>query len=417
MSLRVFVSSWLFAPSTGSADVDLFKRLRHCDAQFEVVQVRGRLVDPRLLDFPSRARFVRHEVDLADAQPRSQGARERFIEAVVERFSPDRHQLVLSHSNEVPSHEAALRVKRLNPDVPWVAYFGDLVSQNPYVRHMREYPLFEDDCYVEEQTLRHADVIICNNPYQASLMAARVPREVGAPIIVIPHPYDPRFVEPQVRTTEGPFTFMHLGALYPVKRMASPVLRAIDLLLEVYPALANRLQMLFIGDDVSDADLAAWRRMANPHVVRFIPGVSYLASLDLMQRADALVLIDGLFNRHDDGIESSPFMPGKLADYLGAGRRILGITMEQGSSADWLRAAGQSVVSENPQAIAFAMKRLVEGRFPQPRPPLRLRAELVGAEMELVMRAALVGKAGLAALPVLQERLVRTVLAHEASAQ
>lgn len=410
MSPSVFVSSWLFAPYTGSADVDLFKRLRHCDADFEVVQVRGRLADKRLLEFPCRARFMRHEVDLEGAHPRSEAARERFVGAVLERFSPARHQVLLSHSNEVPSHAAALQLKRMHPEVPWVAYFGDLVSQNPYVRHMHDYPLFEDDCFVEEQTLRNADIVVCNNRHQASLMAGRVPRDAGAPVVVVPHCYEPAFVAQESVPPAEVFTFMHLGALYPVKRLARPVLEAVELLLEVYPALAGRFQVLFIGDEVCDADLATWRAMRHASVVRFVPGVSYLASLDLMRRADALVLIDGVFSHQQDGLSASPFMPGKLADYLGAGRRVLGVSMEQGPTAELLVAAGQPVVADDPKAIAFAMKRLLEGRFPQPSPPLRLRAELVAAEMELVLRAALGGGAAIEALPRLHERLVSETL-------
>ena len=73
--------------------------------------------------------------------------------------------------------------------------------------------------------------------------------------------------------------------------------------------------------------------------------VDYRASLRLMPQADALLLIDA-------ALSESPFFPSKLADYLGAGRPILGLTPD-GTAADLLRAYGAPVAHPDDQGAVI----------------------------------------------------------------
>lgn len=400
--LHGFVSSWLFAPYSGSADLDLFKRLLHCDVDFDVVQVRRERHDPRLLEKPARATFTRHELDVPGG-PRTRPAREAFLRGVRARFEalerpPD---FLLSHSNEVPSHQAALALKRAHPDLPWLAYFGDVVSGNPYVRHMSEYPLFAEDVVIERETLANADVVICNNVHQRQMMLGVEPGAAGR-MVVVPHCFVADWYPPPAPRAPGPFTFMHLGTLYSVKRRARPVLEAVDLLLEVYPALAGTFRVVFVGDDTPDGDLEAWRSMRHAAHVEFWPGVPYLDSLALMQKADALVIIDGIF----DELAASPYLPGKLADALGAHRPLVALTMPAGPTAEVLRARGEPLANDDPERVAFVLKRHLDGRVRSDEATTPgFRSELVGAAMDLCFRAALGGPAGVERLPGWLQRL------------
>ncbi|GMA50015.1 hypothetical protein GCM10025857_13720 [Alicyclobacillus contaminans] len=58
--------------------------------------------------------------------------------------------------------------------------------------------------------------------------------------------------------------------------------------------------------------------------------VTYFESLNLMTKSDVLLLIDA---PSKTGI--NPFLASKLVDYLGAGKRILGITDEKGTAATY----------------------------------------------------------------------------------
>ncbi len=402
--------SWLFAPYTGSADIDLFKRLHRCELDFVVVQARREKRDLRLLQIPTSATFERHEV-LVPAGPRTRAARDAFSRGAHEAFArlSARPDFMLSHSNEVPSHRVALELKRLYPQLPWVAYFGDVVSRNLYVPLMRDFPLFEEDCETEARTLALADLVICNNEVQRRWFCEQCP-DAAARIVTVAHCFESRWYPSPSVPPESPFTFMHLGALYPFKRRAEPLLQAVDLLLEVYPRLIGTFRVVFVGDEVPDDDLVAWRAMRHRNHVEFRPGVPYLESLALMQRAHALVIIDGVFDRTRDGVVESPYLPGKLADYLGAHRPILAVTMEQSPTAEVLRARGEPIATDDPERIAFVMKRHLDGRVSsRHHTATRYRAELAGASMELCFRAAMSGAVAIGELPRLLRRLTQPI--------
>lgn len=388
--LRGFVSSWFFAPYAGSADMDLFKRLLHVPVDFDVVQVRQGAKDPRVLELPGAALFRRLEVETDHRQPRTRAVRDDFHRAVLEHFQANAagYDFILSHSNEVPSHAAALACKRLRPHVPWVAYFGDLVARNPYVRYLHEYPLNDEDCRTEALTLEHADLVICNNVHQRDTMCSGPLARFADKVRVIPHCFEPGlYPRPSAAAEGGKFTFMHLGTLYQVKRRAEPVLQAVERLLSVYPSYAGRFEVVFYGGNVPAPDLQAWWAMPHRDHVRFEGSVPYLDSLGLMQRAGALVLIDGIFTEAEDGMAASPFLPGKLLDYLGARRPVLGVTMARGPSADLLGALGHVHGDARPDKVAWLMKKCIDGRVAPDYAQLEpYTARAVGAQMEAALR-------------------------------
>jgi hypothetical protein len=389
--LRGFVPSWFFAPYAGSADMDLYKRLLHAELDFDVVQVRQGAKDPRVLGLRGAATFQRFEVETDHRQPRTRTVRDDFHRAVIGRFQaqPSGYDFLLSHSNEVPSHAAALACKRLAPELPWVAYFGDLVAKNPYVRHLPEYPLNDEDCQTEALTLEHADLVICNNTYQRDAMCSGALARFADKVRVIPHCFEPALypAAPPPISGSGKFTFMHLGTLYQVKRRAEPVLQAVERLLSVYPSYAGRFEVIFYGGAVPAPDLQAWWSMRHRDHVRFEGAVPYLDSLGLMQQAGALLLIDGMFTEAEDGVAASPFLPGKLLDYLGARRPVLGVTMARGPSADLLGALGHLHGDARPDKVAWLMKRCIDGRVSPDYAQLEpYTARAVGKQMEAAIR-------------------------------
>jgi hypothetical protein len=135
--------------------------------------------------------------------------------------------------------------------------------------------------------------------------------------------------------------------------------------------------------------------------VRFEPAVSYLESLRLMKASDALVVIDGIF----DELKCNPFFPGKLADYFGSGRPVLAVTMKEGPTADLLRERGEMISDEDPERLAYTLKCYLEGRIPRHAPPARFRSQVVSAQMEAAIRAAIEGPEAISTLPAKLEAL------------
>lgn len=414
--LKGFAISWFFAPYLGSADLDFFKRIKNCNFHFDVMQMRRGQGDERVLGHTGAATLARTEVVSDHEQPRTRKVRDDFRRAALERFSKHRHEydFIISHSNEVPSHAVALECKRLAPTLPWIAYFGDVVSTNPYVKLLESYPLHQEDCQTEAATLEVADLIICNNEYQRRSMLRATGTRHAHKTIVVPHCFEPSMFSTAPVPRNERFRFMHVGTLYHQRRTARPLLYAIDRLLEIYPAYRDAFEVVFYGGPYYHDDLTAYTSLRNRTHARLEGSVSYLESLDVMRHADVLVNIDGIFDKERDGLDESVFFPGKLTDYMGARKPTMGITMPRGPTADILKASGNLVADERVDRIAFVMKRYLDRAVkPNYSAFQRYNAHVVGAEMEASIRSAVLGPSAISELSSTLQRVVAAAIERE----
>ncbi len=362
-----FAPSWFFAPYIGSADLDFFKRIKDTNISYSVVQVARDMRDDHILTYATTD-IERIEIqDLDHTRPRTQDAREKFVAGVLKAFgnAGKNFDFVISHSNELISHAAAAKIKEKNPELPWIAYFGDLFVKNPYVKYIHGFPLVQEDCAIERETLRKADLVILNNEYQRDLMFTNDLASLAKKAVVIPHCYDaamyPRAEVSAVKNEK--FVFAHLGTLYHIKRTAEPVLKAVDRLLEIYPEYSGRFEIRFYGAAPAPLDSACHAAMRNPHHVHFLGQVPYTESLRLMAEADALLLIDGLFSQEEDGLDCNPFFPGKLTDYMGARKPIASITMAKGPTADLMLRSKNLIADSRIDRIAYVLKRYIDRKI------------------------------------------------------
>lgn len=389
--LQGLALSWFFAPYLGSADLDFFKRIKDCAIDFDVVQLARAAADPQVLQFTGAASLRRIEVQADHANPRSRDTRDTFRDAALRTFEArrDDYDFLISHSNEVPSHAAARECKRLRPDLPWVAYFGDVVRANPYVQFTTNYPLHDEDCETEARTLEEADLVICNNTHQRDAMFSGPLRQYRSKATVIPHAFEPAMFRPRPHRVADRHRFAHVGTLYHVKRVARPVLEAVDRLLEFHPEYAHRFEVSFWGGGYYPSDFEAHAQMRHGDHVHLHGRVGYLESLELMQDADTLINIDAVFEPTRQ-LPASPFFPGKLADYMGAARPILSISMQRGPTAELMHATGNTVCSDAVDDIAAALKASIDA---PPRPPSGLYARysthVVGPEMSAAIQHAI----------------------------
>lgn len=362
--LNGFAVSWFFAPYVGSADLDFYKRIKNTNISYLVAQVARDNKDNRLMRCGGKANIERVEIKTDHKNPRTLAARKKFSDEVVSVFESSERtfDFIISHSNELVSHEAAARIKRKRPDLPWVAYFGDLFARNPYIAHMRGYPLIKEDTLIEQETLRNADLVLLNNEYQRDLMFSGEYAAYANKAVVIPHCFDPCMYGDAEKKETAKFIISHLGTLYHVKRTAEPVLQAVDRLLEIYPQYRNQFEVRFYGGAPYQNDVDAHQNMRFREHVRFEAAVSYMDSLQLMQQSDALLLIDGMFSREQDGMESNPFFPGKLADYMGARKPIVALTMAAGPTADIMKRSGNLTADLRTDRIAYVLKRYLDAK-------------------------------------------------------
>ena len=173
--------------------------------------------------------------------------------------------------------------------------------------------------------------------------------------IEIPHVFDPTLYPAAQLPQSGRLIIRSLGAFYRA-RSPDPLFKALVLLRTHEPASFDKIVVELRGS-VPDNFLESEALRSLPFdTVRVLPAVDYRASLAMMRSADLLLNIDAPFT-------SSPFLPSKLVDYIGAGRPIFGITPPGAASRAIRDLGGWVTAPKQPEQIASGLAaavRLIE---------------------------------------------------------
>lgn len=371
---KVLVVSWHFPPYKSSSAFNLFKRLKDTGYEYDVLQIkRADKPDNEGMFRYAASRFNRYEIEVPTEDARDPEARAHYVEKVLDFYrrlkDHNHYRVMISHSHEIASHLAAMAIKKANPEMRWVASFGDPIAANPF-NETYKFPMLEEDSRTEADVLQLADRIIVTNPYQQAIVSeSQILPVDSSKFFVLPHCFDERMYPTQAEQgtslpaqAEGErvFRFMHVGMLYKFKRTSEPFMRGAQRLLEKHPELKGRFTLEFYG--ANDRYIQAAADYGLEGVASFKGKVSYLESLAIMTQADCLLLRDADFS--DQGLRDTPFYPGKLADYLGARKPVLAVTMANGCVPDMLaRLGGASLTEEDIDGIADAMWAAMKGRL------------------------------------------------------
>lgn len=369
MTKKVLIISWHFPPYKSSSAFNLFKRLKDTGYEYDVLQI-GRADKPdneAMFRFAS-SRFNRYEIDMPSEDARDPAARAHYINKVVEFYQilkqKNHYSAMISHSHEIASHMAAMAIKKRSPELRWLASFGDPIAANPF-NDSYQFPMLEVDSQTEAQVLQQADRIIVTNRYQQDLVIATQTQQIDEEkFFVLPHCFDERMYPVFSKEnnasdkTENVFRFMHVGMLYKFKRTAEPFMLGAQRLLQKHPEMRGYFTLEFYG--ANDRYIQAAADYGLVDTVSFKGTVSYLDSLKIMSEADCLLLRDADFS--DQSIKSTPFYPGKLADYMGAKKPIVAVTMAHGCVPDMLaKIGGASLTETDIDGIADAMYDAMQG--------------------------------------------------------
>jgi glycosyltransferase involved in cell wall biosynthesis len=233
------------------------------------------------------------------------------------------------------AHLIGAKLHRLS-GVPWVADFRDPMAQEGYPADPSTHRRFQD---IEKLAIRHAASCTFTAPGAARLYRERYPSAADR-IVVLENGYDEESflaAEEANRTgANGPLhpgaiTLLHSGLIYPVERNPAPLFEALASL-RGQGLKARMLKVRFraaIHDDLL-------RQLAKSNVVEefveILPPVGYLAALQEMMRADALLVMQGA--------DCNEQIPAKVYEYLRARRPILCLADAAGDTARLLRQAG-----------------------------------------------------------------------------
>ena len=274
------------------------------------------------------------------------GWRRDAVRAGLERIARSDIAAIYSTSPPDTDHLVALDLHRAS-GLPWVADFRDpwigLGYRNPptpwhRAKHTR---LLQD-------VLRQATRIVAATEGTGRWLAGVEP-SIEARSSVISNGFEDeewRAVSPH---RFDRFTLLHAGRLSD-DRTFEPFARGLEAFLSRDPGRRAAVQCLLLGPhDAAQARVAT--RPALAGVVRFEGNRPHAETLAMEAGADVLLLVKSRSARYRD------LVPGKLYEYIGAGRPVLAIAPE-GPAADLVRRLGLGWVAdpERPEQIAAALE-------------------------------------------------------------
>lgn len=220
--------------------------------------------------------------------------------------------------------------------VPWVAEFRDRWADDPY----EPPPVWRQrlEAFAERRLAASAAALVTvSEPW-----AQHYQDKYGKRAVTIYNGYDPdAFAVKGVGSPESEaLRIVHTGRIYPGRRDPSALFQAVRLLNRV-----EKVHIVFYG-----AQKRAIMPLAERHgvadLVEVVDHVPYERSLAAQHEADVL-----LFMQWNDPREQGN-VPGKLFEYLAACRPILGLGLEEGVPASFVRERGAGLFCNDPRRIA-----------------------------------------------------------------
>jgi hypothetical protein len=274
------------------------------------------------------------------------------------RFQPD---VVLTHAYPFSMHIVGYLLASPKIGVSWIADYGDPWSGGGVEELARPTWRKRLDSLLERGILRRAAGVTVTTEATRQLYLRQYP-EIESRLQTLPMGYDPDdFVN--VRRLSWPgrppgsLWIVHTGRLYGEARDAMPLISAVHQLVRDAPAVADRLRVSLVGDleqRLKDAiaDLSVSR------VCEIVPWVPYEESNCWLVSADWLLLV---------GNKGNLQVPGKLYNYIGAGRPVLMLSESMTDPAASILATrpGHLVVPNRCEDIARALRSLLDGGSPR----------------------------------------------------
>jgi glycosyltransferase involved in cell wall biosynthesis len=205
----------------------------------------------------------------------------------------------------------------------WVADFRDEWTQNPYLKYPSPYHLSKH-CRVEHAVLNSADVVISVTKQITDSFKQLAPNS-PATFATIPNGFDPEDLKERQYHRKPYFLITHVGNLNQDRaKLIQPVIDVLQKLVRAGNVRETDLKVRFIGP-------GSYQTLQNKGLpfVEIVGSITHDAALDAMAESDLLVLA-----------EANPAaFTGKIFEYLGLRRPILGVVPSESPAAELIRAA------------------------------------------------------------------------------
>ncbi len=363
---KILVFSWFYPPVNSSEAVVTFKLLNNSKYCYDVFSQNGN--DSWSYGKDELLKNNKNVNTIYSSSTDLKGWVDEAVNYYVE--NRDKYDLVMTRSMPPESHAVGLKIKKINPYVKWIASFGDPISNNPYedirllnykksklkrlLLKCRIKCLKLKNSNLEKKIFKGSDLLIFNSEYQKNFML-----KDDCNYLILPHSYDEKlFKSINNKVINKKINISYFGGLDNT--------RNIHLLLEVLKDIKKELSNLEDKIEIklygsigsNDKEYILENKLDD--IVKIESAVGYLVSLRKMQEADYLLFVDANLSPI---VNSNIFFAAKLADYLGSGKPIIGITMLDGISADILRTTGNLVLTYSKSDIRNYLLKIINCEY------------------------------------------------------
>lgn len=345
--MKIFVASWFYVPVTTSEALVTYKLFSNSKNEYYVCSANSNKWSYNTASDLKSDNIHQYIIETDNL--------EEFNEKALEKFNELKKKIkfdaFMTRSLPPEVQKIGLKIKKENPNLPWIASLADPIANNPYetqafflnsrrkiVRKWysnaphfflnRLCPLVNRPIYkkmsslnkLERDTLDKADVVITPNDAQARFIMYN--EEIyKQKSLVVPHSYDTKLYKNKKRKKNDKYTFTFLGNSDALRSL-EPIVRAVKELKDLNHNIIDKIHFRFVGNVPQEIKDMIYVFFLND-IISCEKPCNYLGSLEIMQESDCLIHIDASFPHLQNG---SIFFAAKIADYLGSGVPIMGIT-------------------------------------------------------------------------------------------
>jgi hypothetical protein len=241
-------------------------------------------------------------------------------------------------ANSIASHEAILNLVNQRSLPPWIANFNDPVpsSMMPYPYNKNQ-SSFSKKIKKDEMLVKQVIQLAPGITSPSLLLTKRFldfydVKKEEENIFRFPHVYyPPAKLDTSLALNPNKLNLVHAGSLMK-ERSPEYLLRSLELLARKDESFRKNIELLFLGN-IHPLHLHFFSKFPFPEMIKLInQRVPHTQTLGLLKRADVLIIIEAIS-------DESPFMPAKLAEYIGLDRMIWSLSPD---SSETRRILGSS---------------------------------------------------------------------------
>lgn len=285
-------------------------------------------------------KFVSRKLLIPDSERLWQVFGNKKAAEVIEEENID---LLYTTSLPYSSHLMGLYLKKLYPNLPWVADFRDEWTNNPYILDNPYNPVrMSIERKMEKKVLRTADCLITNTPVMHRNFINNNPAlPLAEKFFTISNGFDEDdFNSIQAAQPDDEhFTITYTGALYG-RRKPDTFLDALGQLAAEGTVKRDKVYVKLIGNYKVQQLEQLLEKYKVSDMVHIMPYMKHDECVRNMMSSDCLLLIEGA------GPGAEAFFTGKVFEYLAAGRPILAVIPEKGAAAQVIRETRTGLISD-----------------------------------------------------------------------